>query len=1075
MSIQDDETLKMYVEESQEHLADIENDLLAIEDGGAEIDEDLVNRVFRAAHSIKGGAGFMGLNTIKELSHKIENVLGMIRSREIVPNSEIINILLVSFDKLRELIGNVDASNEIDINEHCAALTELTVTSLPKEEQESVTRMLDIRLPEGETVFKVPEFDLLRAKKEGKSIYLIEYDLIQDVQNKDKSPLDILSMMQESGTILECKIDVAAVGNLEEDEFFNRIPFLVLFASIAEPDIINSLMEVDGRKIRQIDEDFKVKPVEVLSPGMEEESSEAVSPSAQPLIEKSESGAAGEEEDPSGNDDEAELLAESSPPSSVKDEEEGISSSSRKPMAKAKAVRSDSSLRVHVSLLDNLMTLAGELVLSRNQLLQAITSDNRHSLEQVGQRVDMITSELQETIMFTRMQPIGNIFNKFPRVVRDLSKALGKKVDLFLEGKEVELDKTIIEGLSDPLTHLVRNSVDHGVESPDLRKKAGKDPNGKVVLKAYHEAGQVNIEIIDNGKGIDGDMLAKTAVNKGLITEEQSRVMSEKEKNSLIFLPGFSTAKEVTDVSGRGVGMDVVKTNLDKLGGVVDIETQKGKGTTISIKLPLTLAIIPSQVVSAGKERYAIPQVNLDELLRIPADQVLKRIEIVGDAEVVRLRGQLLPLLRLTDVLGIKRTFIDQGDKKEKPDRRKTISGRRAVQERLGKDDSSSDEHDADLNRRDFSEKRYQAGSAVNITVVSAGAFKYGLVVDKFYDSEEIVVKPLGRHLKGCSGYAGATIMGDGRVALILDVPSLARMAQLTSLEGSKQAAEAGREAVKSREDVQSLLIFRNAEDEQFAVPLGLVSRIEKIKRANLELVSGKRVIQYRGATLPLVSIDEVANVKSMDERDNLGAVVFKLAGKEIGLLANSPIDAVEISERVDEATLRQTGIMGSVIIEGQTTLMVDIFGLVETINPEWFEEREAVQVSEGKAATILFAEDSNFFRSQVKGFMEDDGYRIIEAEDGVIAWDLLQEHAEDISLVVTDIEMPNLDGFGLTKKIREDDRFSGLPVIALTTLAGEEDVARGKEVGIDYYQIKLDKEKLMGSVYECLQREVGH
>jgi len=623
---------------------------------------------------------------------------------------------------------------------------------------------------------------------------------------------------------------------------------------------------------------------------------------------------------------------------------------------------------VHVDLLDSLMTLAGELVLGRNQLLQTTSSGDQHALELVGQRIDMVTSELQEAIMLTRMQPIGNIINKFPRVVRDMARSLGKEVGLKIEGGDVELDKTIIEGLSDPLTHLVRNSVDHGIEAPDIRREQGKDPVGQIMLKAYHEAGQVNIEITDDGMGLDGNILAATGVQKGYITEEKARTMSDKEKVGLILLPGFSTAEKVTDVSGRGVGMDVVKSNLDKLGGVVDIASELGSGTTIRIKLPLTLAIIPSQIISANEERYAIPQVNLDELLRIPASQVKDRIERVGDADVVKLRGRLLPLICLADVLGIDRTYIDPADGEQKSDRRESLVDRRSMVSPLFDDDSPEGEQaqssklkaqssqPATSNEqltirnpqsaiRDPKDRRYHAGSAVNIVVVSAGVFKYGLVVDTLRDSEEIVIKPLGRHLKHCKGYAGATVMGDGRVALILDVPGIARMAGITSMEGTDRATQVALEAsevAKSKGDVQALLVFRNAENEQFAVQLALVGRIEKIKKADIELVGGKKVIQYRGVSLPLFAIDEVAEVKPLADREELIAIVFTLSGREVGLLATGPVDAIEVAIEIDDSTLKQPGIMGSAIIGDYTTLMVDILGLIEALNPEWFAERQA-------------------------------------------------------------------------------------------------------------------------------------
>ena len=742
----------------------------------------------------------------------------------------------------------------------------------------------------------------------------------------------------------------------------------------------------------------------------------------------------------------------------------------------------ETSIRVHVSLLDSLMTLAGELVLSRNQLLQTIGSDDFRNAEAVGQRIDLITSELQEAIMLTRMQPIGNVFNKFPRVVRDLSKKLGKKIDLNIVGKDVELDKTIIEAINDPLTHLIRNSVDHGIELPEERRKKGKQESGVVILKAFHEAGQVVIEISDDGKGIDGEALAAKAVSKGLITAEQSQAMSDKEKVNLIFLPGFSMAKQVTDVSGRGVGMDVVKTNLDQLGGHVDIISEVGAGSTISIKLPLTLAIIPCQIIMTGGERYAIPQVNLEELLRIPASQVKERIERVGNAEVVRLRGNLLPLIRLADVIGVERTYFDTDTNEFRPDRREQISDRRSQESPLFKDGKHSGEEkrSSDSNRsasRTVLDRRYSADSALNIVVVSTGAMKYGLIVDKLQDSEEIVIKPLGRHLQQCKGYAGATIMGDGRIALILDVSNISRMAQLTSLDGTDRAAEvamAAEDAVRARKDKQALLIFRSSEDEQFGVPLNQVERIEKIKRSDVEDLGGKRIIKYRGGSLSLMCIDDVAMVNPIADHDDLLVIVFNIASRAVGLLAIGPVDALEIDADIDDVTLKQPGIMGSTIIDNHTTLLVNVFEITQTLFPDWFEDQEVYQYDESSditQPTILIAEDSNFFRNQVKGYMEEAGYRVLEGEDGQIAWDLLVDHFDEITLVVTDIEMPNMNGFELTKAIKNDPRYSSLPVIALTTLAGEEDVARGKAVGVDEYHIKLDKEKLMAAVHDYVKQ----
>jgi two-component system, chemotaxis family, sensor kinase CheA len=1070
MSFQEDETLRLYVEESLEHLSNIENDLLTIESDGADINEELVNKVFRAAHSIKGGAGFMGLDNIKELSHKMENVLGMIREREMIPDPEIVNILLLASDKLRNLLKNVSESNSVDISEHVEALISLASSMMPVKTKKETSNLVNIVL-EGNTIFIVSKKEILNARNKGYFIYLVELDLIGDMHEKESSPMGFINKIQESGNLFDCKLDIEAVGDLQGSAMTERIPFIILFGTILEPSMVNALFDIDEKYIFEVKENFSLIPVRESPSGdanISVEGSQIIKGFPEDAYEKE---------------------IQASKPNAIQDDvSEQQSNEARKSESQIGAGSGETSLRVHVKLLDSLMTLAGELVLGRNQLLQAIALKDIHSVDASGQRLDLITSELQEAIMMTRMQPIGNIFNKFPRVVRDLARSLGKEVTLTIEGEGVELDKTILEAIGDPLTHLIRNSVDHGIETPAKRSKAGKKPTGHVMLKAYHEAGQVNVEIKDDGGGIDPKKLVASAIAKNLITDKQALTMSDKEKINLVFLPGLSTAEKISDVSGRGVGMDVVKTNLDKLGGIVDIDSRIGEGTTVKIKLPLTLAIIPSQLIKVEGERYAIPQVNLEELFRIPAGQVKDRIEKVGDAEVVRLRGTLLPLIRLSDIIGIDRTYSDVDNNDIQKDRRMSVADRRSRKSPLFRDDSSIsaegnpvDDHSVrqefrddpgERERRNDFDRRYHANSAVNIVVVYTGALKYGLVVDELQDSEEIVVKPLGRHLKHCKGYAGATIMGDGRVALILDVAGISQMAELTSMEGTDRAKEIAHEnRANQNKDVQSLLVFRNAENEQFAVPLGLVERIEKIKKSQIENVGGKRVMQYRGASLPLIAIEQVAQVKPLADKEDLLVIVFVLAGREIGLLATPPLDAIEQSLAIDDSTLKQTGIMGSSIISGHTTLIINIFGIVEAINPSWFEKREVVCVSEGKAATILYAEDSNFFRNQVKEYMLEDGYNVIEAEDGLIAWDLLQQHEKEISLVIADIEMPNLDGFGLTKKIRADRRFSHLPIIALTTMAGDEDIKKGKDLGINDYQIKLDKEKLMNSVYDFLRR----
>ena len=393
---------------------------------------------------------------------------------------------------------------------------------------------------------------------------------------------------------------------------------------------------------------------------------------------------------------------------------------------------SDSTIRVDVGLLDKLMNLVGELVLARNQVLQFTSQSADSAFLATSQRLNLITTELQGSVMKTRMQPIGNVWSKLPRVVRDLAAACGKEVRLEMEGKETELDKTIIEAIKDPLTHIVRNSVDHGIERPETRVERRKPAEGCLKMRAYHEGGQVIIEITDDGGGIDCERVKQKALQRALITPEQAARMSDHEALYLIFLPGFSTAEKVTNVSGRGVGMDVVKTNIERIGGTVDLQSQPGKGTTLKIKIPLTLAIIPALIVTSGGDRFAIPQVSLLELVRLEVEQASQQIEFIHGAPVYRLRGQLLPFAYLNRELRLN----DADDDGLKP-----------------------------------------SVEATTIVVLQADGHPFGLVVDEINDTEEIVVKPLGKQLKGVASFAGATIMGDGRVALILDVLGLAQRA----------------------------------------------------------------------------------------------------------------------------------------------------------------------------------------------------------------------------------------------------------------------------------------------------------
>ncbi len=1044
MAILDDETLKMYVEESKEHLETIESDLLEVEQGRESIDEGLVNKVFRAAHSIKGGGSFLGLHQIKELSHKIENVLDMVRNFQLVPSPNLINIVLKAFDRLNELLDDVLNSNEMEIDDHVIALKEIVTGSISEAEKDTINEEIEVAIDKEGPCFKISQFDLNQARKGGKDIYLLEFDLINDVQRQEKTPLDLVNSLVDIGVILDNLVNIDMVGDLDSDEIATVLPMFVLYASVVEPDLLGTMLGIESSKV-------------TLVPKGQEDSFEKIE-----VSEEEQPDAPKNKEVPKTKAGKKKTAKKSAPKKKPE----------KKSATPPKTPTKSENLRVPVAVLDQLMNRAGELVLARNELLQAIAGGDPKTTQAAGQRINLVTSELQEAIMLTRMQPVGSIFNKFTRVVRDMSSDLGKQMSLSIEGSEVELDKSIIEGLGDPLTHLVRNSCDHGIEQPEARTDKGKPTEGKIALRAFHESGQVIIEIEDDGKGLDADKLSEKAVSKGMFTEDQVALMSDKEKTSLIMLPGFSTAETVSDISGRGVGMDVVKTNLDQLGGEVELLSEVDKGTTIRIKLPLTLAIIPSLLVENNGERFALPQVNVGELLRIPASEIRERIEKVGEADVLVLRGELIPLLQLNNVLELDQTYYDQKIGVFRPDRRAGLSDQRLLPSET-EEKSSSEPEDSD----EVSERRIRYASDVSIVILQAGSFRFGLVVEKVHDTVEIVVKPLGRHLKNCSVYAGATIMGDGHVALILDVAGLGKLAELHALaERTNKTSEIETVEVAEGATRQTLLLFHNGPDELCAVPLHLVLRLEQIETEKIQIIGGKKVIQYRGGNMPVYALEEVANVDMLEERPQLTVVIFVIAGREVGLLTTPPLDVIEQDLVIDENTLKQSGISGSAIINGETTLLVDIFGFIQVLNPDWFEQRESIStksIPEGENSTvgktILLAEDSMFFRAQVKQFIESEGYSVLDFEDGQIAWDYLDANPDDIGLVVTDLEMPNMDGFELTRRIKTDDRLSHLTVIALTSLAADEHMARGKEVGIDDYQIKLDKEKLLQGIYEHL------
>ena len=528
-------------------------------------------------------------------------------------------------------------------------------------------------------------------------------------------------------------------------------------------------------------------------------------------------------------------------------------------------------MRVDVDLLDSLMRQVGELVLARNQLIShsGELADGGRTL----QRLSLIVSELQEDVMKTRMQPVDQLWSKLPRVVRDLAKQFGKEVTLCLEGGETEFDRSVLEAVKDPFTHLVRNAVDHGIEPPEARQASGKPGAGMLMLSASHQGGQVVLEMTDDGAGIDPGRVGAKALQAGVVTAEQLARMSDREVVDLVFQPGFSTAEVVTNVSGRGVGMDVVRTNIERIGGTVDLVSKPGAGTTVRIKIPLTLAIIPALLVACHGSRYAVPQAAVQELVHLEGDALGSQVERVDTALVYRLRGHLLPLVRLEEALGYEQL--------------------------------------------DIAER-----SALDIVVVQADGEPFGLAVDAVEGTQEIVVKPLARHLKHISAYAGATILGDGGVALILDVTGIAGSAGVK--DGRAAVAQGEGDQAAAAVGAEALLLLRAGDNRRVAVPLSQVARLEELEASQVEHAGNRRAVQYRGDLLPLAWLSEVLGLPGDGERARLPVVVCSDGRHSVGLVAEQILDVVEEVVSLSDIGAAP-GVLGTAIIQGHATDLLDL------------------------------------------------------------------------------------------------------------------------------------------------------
>ncbi|MSP42079.1 MAG: hybrid sensor histidine kinase/response regulator [Alphaproteobacteria bacterium] len=683
------------------------------------------------------------------------------------------------------------------------------------------------------------------------------------------------------------------------------------------------------------------------------------------------------------------------------------------------------SVRVTVDLLEHLMTMVSELVLTRNQLMQIVRDQEDSEFKGPLQRLNLVTTELQEGVMETRMQPIGNAWQKLPRIVRDLSHELGKKIELKTLGADTELDRQVLEMIKDPLTHMIRNSADHGLEQPKKRLAAGKPELGTIKLNAYHEGGHVIIQISDDGAGLNIERIKQKAISSGVATEAELEEMTDQEIGNFIFKAGFSTAEKITSVSGRGVGMDVVRSNIEKIGGTADVRSTAGKGSVFTVKIPLTLAIVLALVVESYGERFAIPQISVIELVRA-SDTSEHKIEQLKSSPVLRLRDQLLPLVYLSDVLRMKR---------------KNPAG-------VSEEASGSDTPQTNAGKDDF------------VVVTQVGEFRFGIVVERVFDTEEIVVKPVAPILRNISVFSGNTILGDGSVIMILDPNGIANMYGNNAADPDEAAAEAV--TVSETDKKVSLLVFKAGDDTPKAAPLSLIARLEELDSKCVETSNGRDMIQYRGQLMPLVRMSDSHTLKTEGQQQML---VFADETRTMGLAVDSIIDIVEDVLKI-EITSEVTGVMGTAVIAGHATDVIDVSRYLVVAFPDWFEESRKTRIKTPR--NVLLIDDSPFFRNMLGPVLGAAGYKVTTAENADQAL-TLREDGVLFDVIISDIEMPGMNGFELASLIKADVRWQDTPIVAISSHGTPDDFERGRQVGFSDYVIKMDRGALLRSLTETL------
>lgn len=1042
-----DDLLTEFLTETVESLDNLDVEIVQLEQNPN--DPELLGNIFRLVHTIKGTCGFIGLSRLESVAHAGENVLGNFRDgvQEVTP--EAVSLILAALDRIKEIVAVLEETEAEPEGDDAELIAQLD--AMYRAGKEGTAPTADAPAAEDtapEPAEPAPEDPAATpsAPAAGGSLYeragatssidaAVELMYTKVMGDEDLAPLfEGVDMAPMQGHTVEYVIK--AFGG--PDEYFNEAlkPFFEQLSKngFAGPHFNKmgdhfaaslALLEIDAAVIDDAMMVFAAAEGEFVLSG-----DDAAPPAEEP-----------------------EAVAEES-----KEDDKPEEAKAEKAAPKETSV-ANQSIRVNVELLEALMTTVSELVLTRNQLLQMVRHHEDSEFKVPLQRLSHVTTDLQEGVMKTRMQPIGNAWNKLPRIIRDLGNDLDKKIELKMLGADTELDRQVLEMIKDPLTHMVRNSGDHGLEGPEERVKAGKPETGTVTLNAYHEGGHIIIEIADDGRGINIEKVKEKIVANGLATESELEGYSDQQIQQFIFKAGFSTAEKVTNVSGRGVGMDVVRTNIEKIGGQIELRSEEGKGSTFIIKIPLTLAIVSALIVRCGPEKFAIPQLSVVELVRVSSASD-HRIEKVNETPVLRLRDRLLPLVSLPKLLNLGADDLLSAVENAPVDAADTVEAEVAeiaedaeIQEVVEDTKGSSLTGDADDSF---------------IVVAQVGPYTFGIVVDAVYDTEEIVVKPVAPILRDISVYSGNTILGDGSVIMILDPNGIATATGNISATNPADEADAA-VARTARDERTALLVFRAGTDEPKAVPLALVARLEEIDADAVEISNGQPVVQYRGQLMPLLPVSEGLERKSEGRQPVL---VFTDRDRSMGLMVDEILDIVEENLNI-EITAEIDGVIGSAIVDGKATEIIDASSFLTRAYNDWFGRTDEGAEQGHTSGRVLLVDDSPFFRNLMAPLLRASGYDVLTAESADDALSM-RDAGEAFDVIVSDIEMPGMNGFDLAREIKEKGAWSKTPIVALSSRTSPSDIAAGREVGFVDYVPKLDREALLESLSNTIVKMKG-